>query len=207
MAEQGSIEEGTLGGREPASTALWQLIEAAREGDAEAYDRIMILHQHRVVSLAWRLLGNREDARDAAQETFLRIYKNLRGYDPGQDFAGWLYRIAVNVCRDLARKRKRQSAVSLEEEFAAGTIGEPASGANTEEGAVLAQQQKLLAMALETLTEKERLAIVLRDLQELPTDEVARILGSSPTTVRTQISTGRAKIRLFHERWMRVSKR
>lgn len=196
-----------MGGREPASAALWQLIESAREGDAEAFDRIMILHQHRIVSLAWRLLGNREDARDAAQETFLRVFKHLKSYDPAQDFAGWLYRIAVNACRDLARKRKRQPAVSLEDEFAEGRIGEPAGRDNTEEGAVQAQRQKLLALALATLTEKERLAIVLRDLQELPTEEVARILGSSPTTVRTQISTGRAKIRQFHERWNRLNRR
>ena len=183
----------------PNHTALASLITRARTGDAAAFDELTELHQRRVLSLAWRLLGNREDARDAAQETFLRLYKHLGKFDPARDFAGWLYRIVVNVCRDAQRKR-RTDHCSLEAELAAGTLPEPASGHDTEGAALLAEEQFLLACALATLTEKERAALVLRDLEGLPSDEVAEILGSSPATVRSQISSARAKLRAFRAR-------
>ena len=101
--------------REGAVAIMARLIIRAKAGDTAAFDQIIINHQRRVISLAWRLLGDREDARDAAQETFLRVYKSFGRFDPAQDFNGWLYRIAVNVCRDLARKR-RGNHFSLETE-------------------------------------------------------------------------------------------
>ncbi len=186
----------------PIAGPVVELILRAKSGDTTAFDQIITGHQRRVIALAWRMLGNNEDARDAAQEIFLRVYKHLDRFDPAQDFSGWLYRIAVNVCRDLARKR-RSNPSSLEAEFEAGKIAEPASPHNTEAAALLAQEQAILRRALATLSEKERAAIVLRDLEGLPTEEVARILGSSPTTVRSQISSARVKIKAFRERLLK----
>ncbi len=180
-----------------------RLISRAKAGDAAAFDQIIISHQHRVIALAWRMLGNQDDARDAAQESFLRVYKHLNKFDPQQDFSGWLYRIVVNVCRDIARKHRRRNQTSLEAEFEAGNLREPISPHNTEDAVVFSQEQSLIARALATLTEKERAAIVLRDLEGLPTEEVARILGSRPTTVRSQISSARTKIKAFRERWLK----
>src|SRR5262245_30985202 len=193
---------------ECAASPIAQLIDCAQSGDTTAFDQIVIHHQHRVVALAWLMLGNQEDARDAAQEAFLRVYKHIKKFDPTQDFSGWLYRIVVNVCRDLARKR-RSNLSSFEAEIETGAIQEPASPLNTEAAAMVAQEQAIVLKALATLTEKERAAIVLRDLEGLATEEVARILGSSPTTVRSQISSARAKIRVFRSRYvaMRGSKR
>ena len=178
------------------------LIARARAGDRAAFDQLMMQHQQRVVALAWRLLGTQDDARDAAQEAFLRVYKHLHKYDPAQDFNGWLYRIVVNVCRDLHRQRGRHG-VSFEASLEAGTVSEPISGEDTEASARLAQQRALVQRALACLSEKERQALVLRELEELPTEEVARILGSSPVTVRSQISAARAKVRAFRERWLK----
>jgi RNA polymerase sigma-70 factor (ECF subfamily) len=192
--------------REGAVAATALLIVRAKAGDKTAFDQIIISHQRRVISLAWRLLGNQEDARDAAQETFLRVYKSFGRFDPAQDFNGWLYRIAVNVCRDLARKR-RGDHFSLEAGVESGVIAEPVSPHNTESAALLAQEQDILRRALGTLPEKERAAIVLRDLEGLETEEVARILGSSPTTVRSQISAARAKIKAFRERILKRGER
>lgn len=182
------------------SLPMARLIARAQAGDRQAFDSLMIEHQNRVVSLAWRLLGNREDALDAAQESFLRVYRHLHKYDPSYEFSAWLYRIVVNVCRDQAGKRSRADTSSLDEGFESGRLNEPVSSDNTESAAILAQERKLLAKALLTLTEKERQAIVLRDLEGLATDEVAELLGSSPTTVRSQISSARSKIRAFRDR-------
>ncbi|HKE05310.1 MAG TPA: sigma-70 family RNA polymerase sigma factor [Blastocatellia bacterium] len=187
---------------EGAVAATARLIIRAKAGDRTAFDQIIISHQRKIISLAWRMLGNQEDARDAAQETFMRVYKSFGRFDPAQDFNGWLYRIAVNVCRDLARKR-RSNHFSLEAEVESGAIAEPASPHDTESAALLAQEQAILRRALATLPEKERAAIVLRDLEGLETEEVARILGSSPTTVRSQISAARVKIKAFRERFLK----
>ena len=93
------------------TSALAALVERAREGDGRAFDRLMLETQERVMGLAWRLLGGREDARDAAQEVYLRVFRHLGRFRAGHDFHGWLYRITVNVCRDAARRRRRTPVV------------------------------------------------------------------------------------------------
>ncbi len=178
------------------------IIERARSGDAIAFDQLMIAHQQRVMATAWRMLGNTEDARDAAQEVFLRVYKHLPKYDARQDFSGWLYRIVINVCRDVARKRGNRFS-SFEAEQEAGTLPAMVSHDNSERAAMQAEEQAIVMKALSTLSEKERAAIVLRDLEGIATDEVARILGSSATTVRSQISTARTKIKQYRDRFLK----
>lgn len=178
------------------------IIERARSGDALAFEQLMIAHQQRVLATAWRMLGNTEDARDAAQEVFLRLYKHLHKYDPQQDFAGWLYRIVINVCHDIARKRGNRHA-SFEAEQSAGQLPLLLSGDNSERAAIHAEEQAIVMRALATLTEKERAALVLRDLEGMPTEEVARVLGSSATTVRSQISTARTKIKQYRDRFLK----
>jgi RNA polymerase sigma-70 factor (ECF subfamily) len=188
---------GDAAGQTDASLQL--LIERAVAGDPAAFESIMNRYQQKVVSTAWRMLGNREDARDATQEAFLRAYKYLGSFKPDHDFSGWLYRIVINVCRDLARKRGHLFT-SLESERELGTVENLRSPEDVEAAAIQSQQQALIARALDTLSKKERAAIVLRDLEGLETEEVARILGSSQATVRAQISSARAKIKLFRDR-------
>ena len=188
------------------STHLESLIERARGGDAVAFDQLMMAHQQRVMATAWRMLGNVEDARDAAQEVFLRLYKHLPKYDARQDFSGWLYRIVINVCHDVARKRgKRHSSLEAAQE--AGTLPVLLSRDNSERAAMQSEEQAIVMKALSTLTEKERAALVLRDLEGIPTEEVARILGSSATTVRSQISTARTKIKQYRDRFLKGGQR
>lgn len=199
MADKLSLKKVEVESSDPHA----QVIVRARAGDRAAFDQLMIQHQRRVVALAWRLLGTQDEARDAAQEAFLRVYKHLHKYDPAQDFNGWVYRIVVNVCRDQQRKRSRYG-VSYEEELEAGKLAEPVSREDNEAAVLVAQERAILQKALACLSEKERQAVVLRDLEDLPTEEVARLLGSSPTTVRSQISTARVKLKAFRERWLKV---
>ena len=180
---------------------LATLIERAKAGDHTAFDQIMICYQHKVVSTAWRMLGNQEDARDAAQEAFLRVYRYLKSFRQDEDFAAWLHRIVVNVCRDMAKKRSRnQSFASYEADNEAEEIQSLRSADDVEAEAIKSQEKAIIARALETLSVKERQALVLRDLEGLATEEVAQILGSSQTTVRSQISSARAKIKRFRDR-------
>ena len=178
------------------------LVARARAGDAAAFERIMLDTERKVVATAWRMLGNREDARDAAQEVYLRVYKYLDRFKPEQDFNGWLYRITINVCRDAARKRGGAArggeffVASMDDDERATPPESVSPDTNAEENAIRAQQRSMLMSALETLPEKERAALVLRDLEGLTTEEVARVLRSRPVTVRSQISSARTKLKI-----------
>jgi RNA polymerase sigma-70 factor (ECF subfamily) len=193
---------------EKSDAAFLLLVERAKAGDGAAFEQIMILHQRKVVSTAWRLLGNEDDARDAGQEVFLRVYRHLSKFKTDEDFSGWLYRITINVCRDIGRKRGRAGRFSsFEAEQQLGNLETLASQDDLERAAIRREQQRIVAEALDTLSKKEKAAIVLRDLEGLPTEEVARILGSSQTTVRSQISSARAKIKLFRDRLLKPKHR
>ena len=188
-----------------AASPLSSLAERARAGDRAAFEQLMMRTEHGVAATAWRFLGNREDARDATQETFLRAYKYLHSYRAGQDFQGWLYRVTVNVCRDMLRAGRGASTriASFEDERAGATLDMLAADDDTEEATLLAQRRAIVGRALATLPEKERTAVVLRDLEGLSTEEVARVMKTRPATVRSQVSTGRAKLKLYCERLLR----
>ena len=184
------------------------LIVQAKSGDSAAFEQLIMIFQRRVFSTAWRMLGNEEDARDAAQEAFLRTFKYLGAFKLNQDFSGWLYRIVINACRDLARKRRyRDQTTSIDAAYESGTLDAIQSRDDVEAAAIKSQELNMISEALSTLSKKERAALVLRDLEGLPTEQVARILGSSQATVRSQISSARTKIKLYHERLKKRGRR
>lgn len=153
------------------------------------FERLVRLHERMVLGVAYRLLGRMEDAQDAAQEVFLRLFqkqKQIQG-DPKP----WLYRVTVNVCRDWHRKRK----IHAEPDEHAVDGAPDALAAIT-----LEERKRLLAEGLETLGERERAAIVLRDIEGLSTQEVAKILGVEEVTVRSQISVARVKLAKYVRR-------
>jgi RNA polymerase sigma-70 factor (ECF subfamily) len=173
------------------------LLERAKTGDLEAFDQLMRLHEKQVLGTALRLVGNLQDAQDAAQETFLRLYKCLKRLPDIQEIKPWLYRVTVNVCNDMHRSRRRRAWEPL-------SGPDPASSQPDPELAWFDQERgRLVEMALKTLPEKERAAVVLRDMQGLSTREVAEILGSSEVTVRSQISMARGKLKKFTDRYLR----
>src|SRR6266567_6700499 len=161
------------------------------------------------MAMTWRMLGNEADARDASQEVFLRVFKHLGRFKQDQDFFAWLYRITVNVCRDIAKKRQHHSNrfMSLAAGADEGAFAVSAEQENAEEALMQTQQRELIARAMATLPHKERASIVLRDIEGLPTDEVARIMKSSSTTVRSQISSARKKIKIYCEQYLRRKER
>lgn len=177
-------------------TTLARLVERAAAGDTAAFEQIMIHSQQRVMAMTWRMLGNEADARDASQEVFLRVYKYLGRFRQDQDFFAWLYGITVNVCRDILKKRLQTNRfISFSADVDEESLNVPAEQEDAEQNAIQAQRRELISRAIATLPYKERASIVLRDVEGLSTEEVARILKSSSTTVRSQISSARKKIR------------
>jgi RNA polymerase sigma-70 factor (ECF subfamily) len=171
------------------------LLAAARAGDVAAFERLMRRYERLVLVTALRLAGSMPDAQDISQEVFLKLYRNL-GKLEEDALTTWLYRVTVNACYDLRRRRGRRPESPVEE---AGQLA--AAGDNPQQALTEAERRRVLELSLRMLPEKERAAIVLRDLEGLPTPEVARVLGSSEATVRSQISKGRVKMRGFVERY------
>jgi RNA polymerase sigma-70 factor (ECF subfamily) len=179
-----------------SSDAGVDTIAAARAGDLAAFESLMRRHERLVLLTALRLLGRLEDAQDASQEVFLRLYRNLAKMDGVQNVPGWLYRVTVNVCHDMTRRRPVLVAVEDVPELVS-------TGANPQQRVTEGERRHALLLSLWCLSEKERAAMVLRDLEGLSTAQVAEALGSSHATVRSQISKARIKVRGFMERYFR----
>jgi len=167
-----------------------------RAGDLTGFEAVMRQHERLVLVTALRLLGNIEDAKDVSQEVFLKLYRNLGKVEASGSLSGWLYRVTVNVCHDL--RRRRPDTVAVED---AGELASP--DADPQQRTAAAERRRALELSLRLLSEKERAALVLRDLEGLSTEEVARVLGSSEATVRSQISKARVKVKGFVERYFR----
>jgi RNA polymerase sigma-70 factor (ECF subfamily) len=176
----------TDSGDDPSRT-----IAAARAGDLAAFDLLMRQYERLVLATALRMLGSLEDAQDASQEVFLKLYRNLGKLERDGNIPAWLYRVTVNVCHDMGRKRKPTASV---DEAEAVAVADPSDAGD---------RRRALMLSLRRLSERERAAVVLRDLEGLSTGEVARALGSSEATVRSQISQARVKMREFLERYFR----
>lgn len=142
-------------------------------------------HERLVLRTAYRFLGSWEDARDAAQEVFLKLHRASDTFDDRREMAPWLYRITVNTCRDFYRRTRPW--VELPEM--------PNGDLHPEMALALEEQRRMLHAALLQLPERERVAITLREIEGLSTEEVAGRMGSTVGTVRSQISTGRARLK------------
>src|ERR1700683_1628234 len=129
-----------------------ETIAAARAGDLEAFDLLMRQHERLVLATALRLTGNMEDAQDISQEVFLRLYKNLGKVQAANALPAWLYRVTVNACHDLRRRKPAQSPVEMAAELVA-------SGMDPQTSLTQAERRRVLEMSLRILPEKERAAL------------------------------------------------
>jgi RNA polymerase sigma-70 factor (ECF subfamily) len=168
----------------PIEEAL--LISRARDGDQEAFRQLVERYQGAVYNLAYRMLGDPGDAEDAAQEIFVRIYRQLGRYDPARKFSTWTLAIATNYCIDQLRRRRMQ-LVPLE-----NIIPWARSREAGPEGEAITQEQRDEVQRLITqLPEKYRAPLVLRYFDELSCAEIAEVLGMPEGTVKTQIHRAR----------------
>ena len=150
------------------------------------FEDLMRAHERRVLRIAWRMLGSLEDAQDTAQEVFLKLHRHFGRLDPAA-VEGWLCRTTVNACYDALRRR-RPSA-----ELAAEPAAPPDVHLERDE------RRRLVTEGLKTLPERERAAVVLREIEGLSTAEVAAALGTSEVTVRSQVSMGKARLKKWLE--------
>lgn len=166
---------------------------APAEQGLDEFQRLMLAHQRMVLRTALRMLGRLEDAKDVSQEVFLRLYKHSGRIDPALGVPSWLYRTTVNACFDLLRKRKPDAEMDWD----------PPVAASQQRDLEARERRHIIAEGLKRLPERERAAVVLREIEGLDTGEVAAILGVTEETVRSQVSTGKAKLKSFAERYER----
>lgn len=149
-----------------------------------ALDELIQEHQRWVLALAWRLTGNSADAEDVAQEAFLRLHRSAI---PADQAGGWLRRVVVNLCIDQARRNGRLIPMPQRELLSPSETPDVSAGR--------AEEYERLRHALKRLSERERAALVLRDIEGLSTAEVAALMGTAEPTVRVQIARARLKLR------------
>jgi len=175
--------------RVPLDPQEASLIARSQRGDLQAFDRLVAVHEDRIYHAAYRVTGNADDARDAAQETFLKAFRALPRYRHESAFSTWLHRIAVNAALDLVRRRPQVPPLSLED------VALPAAAGNPEPEAERSELQRRVHQALGWLAPDSRVIIVLRDLQGLAYEEVAEVLRIPIGTVRSRLSRAREALR------------
>lgn len=177
------------------------LVERARAGDLDAFNALVDRYQRQVYNVCLRMLGSREAAEDATQDTFLSAYRRLGDFRGGQ-FRSWLLRIATNVSIDELRRSKRHATTPLEREVegtpVAVEVPDPASG--PEDLALGAELRASLERALAALPPEQRAAVILADVQGLSYEEVAEALGCSLGTVKSRIFRARERLRAYLQR-------
>ncbi len=173
---------------EPQGTAVFDVT-----GDRAAmpsWDELVRQHADRVYRLAYRLSGNRHDAEDLTQETFIRVFRSVHNYQPGT-FEGWLHRITTNLFLDMVRRRGRIRMEALPEDY----DRVPAEQPNPEQIYHDAQLGPDLQAALDSLPPEFRAAVVLCDIEGLSYEEIGATLGVKLGTVRSRIHRGRQALR------------
>lgn len=194
--------EGTAA-RGGGETAMDQLLINKRinevlKGNQEAFEEIVTLFQHRLYHVCYRMLSNRQEAEDIAQEAFVRAYVNLHTFDQKRKFSTWLFRIATNLCIDRIRKKKPDyyldanvpgtdgltmySQIAVDEEL-------------PEDEVEKLETQQRIQYEIGRLSDRYRSVIILRYIEELPLKEISEILELPLGTVKTRVHRGRAALR------------
>jgi RNA polymerase sigma-70 factor (ECF subfamily) len=166
------------------------LIERFKQGDPSAFEAILLKHQDRIYNLCLYMLRDSGNARDAAQDVFLKVYRGLKDFRPDASLHTWIYRITMNTCFDYRKKSRREMSRSeaLSEDLPSG---EPSPYQVYESGKIAESIQS----ALQKLPEKLKAIIVLREIEELSYEEIAGVLHLSVGTVKSRLSRARERLR------------
>ncbi len=172
------------------------VIEKCQAGDEKAFEVLVERYRTRVASIAYQVLGNYDDARDVAQEVFIKLYRGIGGFDPQKKFFTWLYRMTVNASIDFLRSKKRRSRENSLEERPDQYMNIPNPDQDSTANEVERRELRALFIKLaEKLNPKQRAAFVLCDLQGFTADEVADILECLKVTLRWYLHEARKRIR------------
>ncbi len=178
-----------------------ELIRSAQAGNAVAFEQLIEEHQKRIFSIAYRIAGNPEDAADMAQEVLVKIFRNLKNFRGDSKFSTWLYRVATTTCLDEQKRQRRHTAYSLDEtlETEDGSLAvDPVdTGPTPEESMERKAVRQAIHQAIGKLKEEHKKVILLREVQGLSYEEIAKILNCSEGTIKSRINRARDSLKKF----------
>lgn len=178
------------------------LLVSLRAGDADSLGVLVARWQEPLYRFAYRMLEHSEEARDVCQETFLRVLGRADRFEPGARFSTWMYQIALNLCRDRLRRRRRWSLLVVEE-AGAGALERtvPADGTATPAAALEREERReLVRRALASLPAEQREVLILKEYEGLKFREIAELTGCPESTVKSRLYQGLARLRDALER-------
>ena len=171
-----------------------RLLEEVRRGNGDAFGHLVRRYESRLIGVILRFVRDWELARDLAQETFLRAYKRIDQFDPARRFGPWLFRIGVNLTLDHLRHRKRRIWASL---FSDSSVDKSPDPATPDPRRKLDLEQEVRAV-LDAIPEKYRIVLILRDLENFSTSEIAAIVNRKEATIRWRLAEARNR---FQQLW------
>jgi RNA polymerase sigma-70 factor (ECF subfamily) len=178
-----------------------ELVARSIGGDLDSFNQLVLRWERPIYALAYRVIGREEDARDVCQETFLRAFRALGGFKGQAKFSSWLYRIALNLCRDWIRRERRQPLAQAPEGVDLIELaGESTPSESVEELVARKQIGAAVAQAMAQLPEEQRTAIILKEYHGLTFQEIADMLDCPLSTVKTRLYQGLTVLRRQLER-------
>lgn len=189
--------------REEANEIDVGLMLRVREGDFEAFEELVGIHQRSVIGTVAKMLGHPAEAEDIAQQVFLRVWKSASRYEPQAKFTTWLFTITRNLVFNEVRRRQRKPTVSVEErEETTHRTVEDAKSLSPGEELLQAELESAVDRAIEALPEKQRLAVILRRYEEMPYEEIGKILSMSVPAVKSLLFRARAQLKESLQRYL-----
>ena len=185
------------GARAPGAVDDRELVRRAQSEDQEAFEELVRRHQHRVFAVAGGILRRREDVEDIAQQVFVKAYFSLKRFDQRAAFSTWLYKITVNECWDLLRKKKVRPLVyesDLSEEQAKQVIAAEGKNSGGPDISDRMEARQRVERLLEGLDERDRLMLILKEVEGFAVEEIAQVLDLNANTVKVRLFRARRRI-------------
>ena len=178
-----------------------ELVDRAKGGDQDSFNQLILRWERPIYALAYRVIGREEDARDVCQDTFLRAFRALPGFKGEAKFSSWLYRIALNLCRDWIRRQRRAPTVQIPEGVdPVEMVGEQGPAESIEELVSRRELSAVVEEAMALLPEEQRTAIVLKEYHGMTFQEIADLQGCPLSTVKTRLYQGLSVLRRHLEK-------
>jgi len=174
-----------------------ELVRRAQRADKSAFEELIRRHQHRVFAVAGGILKKREDVEDIAQQVFVKAYFSLKRFDQRAAFTTWLYKITVNECWDLLRKKKVRPLVyesDMSEEQARQVISSAEQGGNGPDISERLAARQRVERLLEGLDQRDRLMLILKEVEGFSIEEIAEVLELNANTVKVRLFRARRRV-------------
>jgi RNA polymerase sigma-70 factor (ECF subfamily) len=179
------------------------LMLRVKEGDNEAFELLVELHQSAVIGTVAKMLGGASEAEDIAQQVFIRIWKSAKRYQPQAKFTTWMFTITRNLVFNETRRRKRKPTVSVEErEEESHQQVEDVHSTTPDQDVLHSELERAVDDAIQALPDKQRLAVVLRRYEEMPYEEIGRVLSMSVPAVKSLLFRARTQLKESLEKYL-----